>query len=405
MWFASSIINLKLYDLSEKYVGQVVDLLFTPKLSDYPKIDCLLIKTKEKKLKTINFLQIDSIIPYHSVNLRVQEKNIILGEYVQDDFASMRDSVIDQQIVDLKNAHVIRVNDVKLGFIRSELKILGVDISFQAILRRIGFGSVSLFGLFQPLFIDFQEIQILKGESIKVNTMMQKLKKLHPADLADIVEKLNSKEREKILDSLEEETVARIIEEVDDDVRKQIIQQIDKSDLKDIFENMNTDDVVDVIQDLPEDLQNKVISTFDEITKKEIDQLSNYEEDTVGGLMTTDFIEVSIDWSVKQTIEHFRKVSPDYRSILYIYVVDSYDRLKGSVSARGLLCAEENQRLRDIYKPIPTHSLLKTDQEIKEIIAVMTKYNLYNAAVSDEHGKMIGLVSIDDVLRALNPDV
>ena len=317
----------------------------------------------------------------------------------------MRDAVLDQQIVDVKNAHVIRVNDVKLGFVRGKLKVLGIDISFSAIMRRMGFRNFSLFGLFRPIFIDWQQVQVLKGESIKVNTMAQKLEKIHPADLADILEKINSKEAAKILDSLEDETVARVIEEADDDARKQIIQQTDESDLKEIFENMDTDDIVDVVQDLPADLQDKVTSTFDDTTKQEVVELSNYEEDTVGGIMTTDFVEMSSGWTVKQAIDYFKEVSQEYRSVLYIYVIDLDGKLRGSVSARSLICSDPESILGDMCKQIPTQSLLQIDQSVEETIAIMTKYNLYNAAVGDDGGRMIGLVAIDDVLRHLYPDV
>lgn len=405
MWFASSFLDLKIYDISQEYVGQVKDLLFSPKLSDYPKIDCLLIKTKDKKLQTIDFTQVEAMVPNDRISLECSKKNLKFKKYDIKSFVSMRYSVLDQQIVDVKNAHVIRVNDVKLGFVRGKLKILGIDISFSAIMRRLGFRNFSLFGLFKPFFIDWQEVQILKGESIKVNTMMKKLKTIHPADLADIIEKIASKDREKILDSLEDETVARIIEEADEDARKQIIQQTSKKDLKEIFENMDTDDIVDVVQDLPTELQNKVTSTFDEVTKKEIVELSNYEQNTVGGLMTTDFIEISSDWTVKQAIEYFQKVSDEYRSVLYLYVVDNDEKLLGSISARSLICSDPKTRIRDICKQIPTQSLLQIEQSVEEIIAIMTKYNLYNAAVGDETGKMIGLVAIDDVLRYLYPDV
>ncbi len=405
MWFASRLINLKLYDITENKIGRIVDLFFMPRVSDYPKIEFLQIKTIKNELKFIDLSQIDTIIPGHSISLKCKADKINYRQVQEEDYASMRKSVLDQQIVDLKNAHVIRVNDIKLGFVRKDLKMLGADISFKGILRRIGIKNFSFFGLLKPIFLDLQDIQILKGESIKVNTMMQKLKKLHPADLADIIEKINSSEREKILDSLEEKTMARVIEEVDEDLRRKIINQINKEDLKEVFENMDADDVVDTIQNLPQNMQNEVIATFDEVTKRQIAQLSNYEEDTVGGLMTTEFIKVSIDWTVKQTIEHFRKIADEYRSVLYLYVVDGSDRVQGSISARGLLCAKPEDRLRDIYKYIPEHSFLKVDQEIKEIIATMTKYNLYNAAVCDGNGKMIGLVSIDDVLRYQNPDV
>ena len=100
------------------------------------------------------------------------------------------------------------------------------------------------------------------------------------------------------------------------------------------------DDVVDVIQSLPENLQDKMISAMDENQKKEVHKLSSYEHDTVGGLMTTDFISVSIDWNIAQTIEYFRKVSPEFRSVLYIYVIDNDGILQGSISARGLICAD-----------------------------------------------------------------
>ena len=397
--------DLKIYDISQKYVGKVQDLLFLPKISDYPKIEYLLVKTRKKELKVIDFSQIEAMVPNDRISLECSRRNLRFKKVDLKTYVSMRDAVLDQQIVDVKNAHVIRVNDVKLGFVRGKLKVLGIDISFSAIMRRMGFRNFSLFGLFRPIFIDWQQVQVLKGESIKVNTMAQKLEKIHPADLADILEKINSKEAAKILDSLEDETVARVIEEADDDARKQIIQQTDESDLKEIFENMDTDDIVDVVQDLPADLQDKVTSTFDDTTKQEVVELSNYEEDTVGGIMTTDFVEMSSGWTVKQAIDYFKEVSQEYRSVLYIYVIDLDGKLRGSVSARSLICSDPESILGDMCKQIPTQSLLQIDQSVEETIAIMTKYNLYNAAVGDDGGRMIGLVAIDDVLRHLYPDV
>ncbi len=405
MWFVSSFMDLKIYDISQKYVGKVQDLLFLPKISDYPKIEYLLVKTRKKELKVIDFSQIEAMVPNDRISLECSRRNLRFKKVDLKTYVSMRDAVLDQQIVDVKNAHVIRVNDVKLGFVRGKLKVLGIDISFSAIMRRMGFRNFSLFGLFRPIFIDWQQVQVLKGESIKVNTMAQKLEKIHPADLADILEKINSKEAAKILDSLEDETVARVIEEADDDARKQIIQQTDESDLKEIFENMDTDDIVDVVQDLPADLQDKVTSTFDDTTKQEVVELSNYEEDTVGGIMTTDFVEMSSGWTVKQAIDYFKEVSQEYRSVLYIYVIDLDGKLRGSVSARSLICSDPESILGDMCKQIPTQSLLQIDQSVEETIAIMTKYNLYNAAVGDDGGRMIGLVAIDDVLRHLYPDV
>ena len=121
--------------------------------------------------------------------------------------------------------------------------------------------------------------------------------------------------------------------------------------------------------------------------------------------MTTDFVTVPIGWTVKQAINYFREVESNFRSALYLYVIDESSNLQGSVSARNLLCAQENDLLQDIFKPVPKHSLLEIDQDLNDIISVMTKYNLYNAAVIDENGKMIGVVAIDDALRLLKPNV
>ncbi|MFH2018828.1 MAG: CBS domain-containing protein, partial [bacterium] len=137
---------------------------------------------------------------------------------------------------------------------------------------------------------------------------------------------------------------------------------------------------------------------------KKVEKLIEYENNTAGGLMTTDYVSGRQEWTVEMAIEEIKKMSPTMRSMLYMYVTDEDGVFKGAVSLRRLLTANKKQTLGALIKRLPPASTLHVHQKINSIIKVMTKYNLYTAAVLDENKKLVGMVTIDDIMRIIMPN-
>jgi magnesium transporter len=135
-----------------------------------------------------------------------------------------------------------------------------------------------------------------------------------------------------------------------------------------------------------------------------VQNLLRYSDDTAGGLMTTVFVSARPEWTAEKMITEIKNLSDDVRILLYIYVTKENGEYCGSVSLRRLITADKNTLLQDIMKPYNDLAVLYLSQDINEVIDVMTKYNLYTAAVLDDNKKILGIVTIDDVMRHLKPN-
>ena len=136
---------------------------------------------------------------------------------------------------------------------------------------------------------------------------------------------------------------------------------------------------------------------------KKIEKLIKYEDDTAGGLMTSEYIRVRPEWVVKEAVAEVKKLSPTLRSVLYVYVLDDEDKFLGAISLRWLLVSDADKKIKELLKTFPSSSILRVGQDIEDVIKVMTKYDLYTAVVLDDEKRMLGMVTIDDVMRHLVP--
>ena len=251
-------------------------------------------------------------------------------------------------------------------------------------------------------FIDWRKAQPIKG-ILKLDTISKDLTKLHPADLANIIEDLSLKQGSKLVRTLDAEMAAKVFEEIEPAVKKILVSYLGPEKASKIVEKMSADEIADLMQILPQDDREKFLTLLQNGKLKKVEKLIKYPQDTAGGLMNTDYMSVNQDWTVEQTMDELRRVYTSMRSVLYVYVVDKNEILKGAVSLRRLITAKPNVKLKDIMKRMQKRAVLKPYQDIKEIVGVMTKYNLYTAAVVDEKNMMVGMVAIDDVMRCLAP--
>ncbi|MFH0820703.1 MAG: CBS domain-containing protein, partial [Candidatus Peregrinibacteria bacterium] len=259
------------------------------------------------------------------------------------------------------------------------------------------------FGYLKPQYIDWQNVSLIPGDmaGLKLKTSYEKLERLHPADIANLIENLGVKESSHLVESINKETAAEVLGEVQPQYKGTLLQRMNPKDLAKILEEMPTDEAADVLQKLSDHKRLQVMRRLKEETASTLNQLTKYEEGFAGALMTTDYMSVSPDATVAQAIEEIRVKSGQHASIYHAYVVSPAGVLKGILSIRTILLADPHTHIKTIMTPVI--KTVRPNTKARDVAKLMTKYNLLSAAVTDSHRKIHGIVTVDDILRYLIP--
>ena len=227
---------------------------------------------------------------------------------------------------------------------------------------------------------------------------------LHIADIAEILEGISLADARKLYAIIDEEKSAEILVELDDDLREDLLADLTSKEIaEEVIENLESDDAADVIGELPEEKQEEVLSHIeDKEHASDISDLLSFPEDSAGGLMAKEFIKVNENWNTLQCLREMRKQAEHVKKVHTIYVVDNDDVLLGSMSLRRLLLAETNTPVKEILK---TEIISVKATEDDEVVAnIMNKYDLVVLPVVDDESKLIGRITIDDVMDVVKEE-
>ena len=318
----------------------------------------------------------------------------------------LRRDLLDKQIVDLNGRKVVRINDLKLASVHDDLRLVAVDIGFRGLLRRLGLRRLThwwqkRFRELPNTLIRWQDVERIETEQnrVKLNVPYQRLAKMHPADLADIIEDLNNRDRTAVMQALEMDVAAEALQEIEPEVQSAILEHLSGERASDLLETMPADEAADILGELTDEKAEELLNLMEADQAKEVRELLEYEEGTAGRLMTTDFIAFAQDLTVDETIARLREARPEPDVAYYLYVVDGGGVLKGVVSLRDLVVSQPGTSLGEIMNP---RVIAVRDTDDQAVVAeVITKYDLLAVPVIDEAGLLSGLVVINDLVDAV----
>jgi magnesium transporter len=245
---------------------------------------------------------------------------------------------------------------------------------------------------------DFLEILRQKIAEQETLWIQEKVLVLHFADVAEILDKLSNEEAKFIYFLVDEDTQADILMELEEEVRDRFLASLSIKEIADQLENLDSNDAADILGELSEDKIQEVISQMDDDEAAEdIVDLLNYDEDTAGGLMQKEFLQAHIDWPVNRTIDELRKQAEDVEKVYNIFVVDDSNRLLGVLSLKRLLFSNVKTKIADLYQSKNIISV-NTSDSAEEVAAVMEKYNLVSVPVVDYQNKLVGRITLDDIV-------
>lgn len=229
------------------------------------------------------------------------------------------------------------------------------------------------------------------------------LNDMHHADIAEILDELDFNEATYIFKVLDSEKTAEILLELEDDLRENILSRLSPKEIAEELDELETNDAADIIAELSQDLKAEVISELLDVEHaKDIVDLLRYDEDTAGGIMHKELVKVNENWNVLTCVKEMRIQAENISRVHSIYVVDDEDRLKGRLSLKDLLTTSSRTPINDVY--IRKLNSVKVDTEDVEVARIMQKYDLEAIPVVDELGRLVGRITIDDIVDVIKDE-
>ena len=407
MIYFTELQNLPIYGVKGEFLGKLEDVCVDPN-HKAARVASYLVRTPQKSLKSISYTQIQSI------SVRAGQTSVPRDELksyeVDEGFIRIKKDVLDQQIIDVDNRKVVRVNDVDLDIEptdgHSELRIVAVNVGLAAAVRRLLQGTMAKHNIrlitkgIPTRTIQWEFVNLIEADParrVKLRISYDRLAELHPADIADILEDLSYNEQKAVIESLDDETAAHALSEIPTKMQADLLESIPTGKAADIVEEMPPDEAADVLNQLSPETSAEVLADMEEDEAEEVRELLGFEENTAGSMMTTEYVVVHESATVEGAIEALRNFEGHVENIHQIYMIDNDATLKGAVALGRVALADAKTPLGDLTTEPPISA--QAEQSVRSVVDLFHKYNLMSLPVIDEDRHLLGIVTADDVLE------
>lgn len=394
-------------DIRGRRIGRVKDAALVP-LAHSARIDRFLVGGPETWL-TVRYDQVRSISVENGISLNDEQ----LMPYHDDEYMlRIGRDLLDQQIIDVTGRKVVRVNDITLtqsnDGTRDILTVSDVDIGLRSIIRRLFQGVLPprwvrrISEPIPPNSIPWDFCNVVEPDPLRrlrLNISYSKLEAMHPADLADIVEELSPAEREAIFETIDSEVAADALTEIDPKMQASILEALEPEKAADIVEEMSPDEAADILSELEEETSEGILDEMDAAPKTEVRELLEFEEDTAGGMMNTEFVSLHENASVMDALAALRGNEDLLENLTTMFLVDADERLTAAIPLARLFIASGGAKLKELAsEPLIQVSV---DEKENRVTELFDKYNLLTLPVTDEDGKLAGVITADDIISVL----
>jgi len=407
----SDLLGLPVYDFESGRLGRVREVALVPQ-DDPTHIAALIVRTPHGDrivatdlLRTVNG---GVHTAAHSADLPIYTSG--------EGMLLLERDLLDQQIIDVHGRKVVRVNDIELALDRElanaslglHLRIAFVDAGARGAVRRLLKGMVPRYALSTWLqriparnipweFVNLIETDPARRVRLKISS--DRVARLHPADIADIIEELSPAERDAVFQTLDEDVAAETLEEIDPKLQVSILNAMEYDRAADIVEEMDPDAAADLLNDLTEERSDAILQEMQPEERQEVEDLLDFEEDTAAGRMTTDYMALAPTARVHDAVEMLKHFDGGLESMSTIFLVGENEKLLGAVPLAMLIISPSDTLLSALtVEPLISCSPEADEREVAEIF---DKYNLLTLPVVDETGALTGVITADDVIAIL----
>jgi len=401
MLYLSQVLGRPIRDLEGERVATVKDVIVRLGDNDHPPVTGLVARYRRRDF----FMSRWRMTDLNDQGVRLNSDILDLRPFVRrDGEVLLARDVLDKQLIDVDGKRVVRVNDVQIIDAAGEWRVTGADVSLQGLWRRLA--PSGFVGTNRTVeVIDWADVGYLATDAatVQLKSSRGKLARLHPVEIARLAEALSYHHGSEVVESLDDETAAETLEEMPAERQVRILGDMDEERAADILEWMSPDEAADVLGDLPEEKAEELLGLMEQQEQADVVELLPYEDDTAGGLMTTEFVTLPRQLTVGEALARLRDMAETPNMIYYLYVVETEGswKLNGVIALRSLILADQAMPLEEAMRT--EFQKAGPDEPAIEVAQRIAEYNLLALPVIDDSGDILGIVTVDDAMEILLP--
>ena len=381
-------------------LGRVDDLIVRLGDDEYPPVTGLLATVAGRQV----FVPADLVSAIEQGRTKLRGVRLDLRPFERrEQEVLLKKDVLDRQLINIDGARLVRSNDIELARLEGWYRVVGVDVGLRGFARRLLpralAGSIG-----ESTFLDWASVEPFTGHvpTVRLNVPHPRLARLHPAQLADLVEAASHHEGEEIIEAVGEhpELEADVFEELESGHQLEFLEDRTDAEVAELMVRMEVDDAADLVAALPEERRELVVQELPPLQRRRLRALLGYDPATAGGLMSPDFVCVYAQATREEALERIRIGHAPSDALAWVFVMNTRKRLVGAVPLADLVRADPGVPMGD-FAALPQR--VSPDAEIEEVARLMTDYDLTVVAVVDEEDRLVGVVTVDDVLELVIP--
>jgi CBS domain-containing protein len=397
----SQIVGGELRDAAGERLGRVDDLIVRLGDEDYPPVTGVVATVAGRPV----FVAAEQIVEVGPGAVTLIGHGLDLQHFRRrPQEVLLKKDVLDRQLINVDGARLVRANEIELARLEGWYRVVGVDVSLRGLVRRVlprvVAGRVEAGG-----FLDWASVEPFTGHvpTVRLRVPHPKLAKLHPAQVADLVEAASHNEGEEIMAAVaaDPEREADVFEELEDSHQREFVEDRSDAEIAELLARMESDDAADLVLQLPEDRREEVIGLLSPFQARRLRTLLGYDPATAGGLMSPEFVCVYADATREEALDRVQRSILPAEAVGWIYAVNTHRRVRGGISLADLVRMRPGERLAQAIRGVQS---VRPDADLEEVARLMTDFDLTVVPVLDEDEHLLGIITVDDVLELVLPE-
>jgi len=400
MLHLSLVVGGVLRDRDGGKLGRVDDLIVRLGDEEYPPVTGLLATVAGRQV----FVPADEVAEIEQGQVLLRSVRLDLQPFARrPQEVLLKKDVLDRQLINVDGARLVRANEIELARLEGWFRVVGVDTGLRGWLRRLAPRALSD-SVGAGHFLDWASVEPFTGHvpTVRLRVPHPKLARLHPAELADLVEAASHREGQEIIQAVgaDPELEADVFEELESHHQLEFLEDRPDEEVAQVLSRMEADDAADLVAELPEERREQILELLPDVQRRRVRALLGHDPATAGGLMSPEFVCVYSQATLPEVFERIRGSRASPEAIASIYVMNTRRRLHGAITLADLLRASEGQRVGEIAG---VAQRLRPDADLEEVARLMTDYDLTVVPVVDEEDRLLGVITVDDVLELVLP--